>query len=244
MQQRVFEGLAWEALFEHFDEVMASGYSVSVFTRWGEAADQVWVKLRAAHDREDLFGAAAATVDRHPIAGMDAVNCTPQLGRPGLWWDRLPHFRMGFTPSAGDELQSEFLVPREHAVAAIRGMRALAGRIRPVLQVCELRTIAADWLWMSPQYGRATVGIHFTWRPEPDAVAAVLADVEAALAPFEARPHWGKVFLAGAAELRPLYERLPDFVRLVERLDPRAAFRNRWLEDRLLGRESRLDAGR
>ena len=244
VRQRVFEGLAWEALFEHFDEVMASGYSVSVFTRWGEAADQVWVKLRAAHDREDLFGAAAATVDRHPIAGMDAVNCTPQLGRPGLWWDRLPHFRMGFTPSAGDELQSEFLVPREHAVAAIRGMRALAGRIRPVLQVCELRTIAADRLWMSPQYGRATVGIHFTWRPEPDAVAAVLADVEAALAPFEARPHWGKVFLAGAAELRPLYERLPDFVRLVERLDPRAAFRNRWLEDRLLGRESRVDAGR
>jgi len=238
-RQRVFEGLAWDALYGHFDEISASGDSVSVFTRWRETADQVWVKTRVTDAPEqvrgDLFGAPAATVERHPILGMDAVNCTPQLGRPGLWSDRLSHFRLGFTPSSGEELQSEFLMPREHAVAAIQAMRALGDRIRPVLQVCEIRTIAADGLWMSPQYGRDTIGIHFTWMPEPDAVARVLADVEAALAPFQARPHWGKLFLADAATIAARYERLPDFIRLIERLDPRGAFRNPWLEARVLG---------
>jgi alditol oxidase len=239
VRQRVFERLPWEVLYEHFDEISASGYSVSVFTRWRETADQAWVKSRVTDApeqvRADLFGAPAATVERHPILGLAPVNCTPQLGRPGWWSDRLPHFRLGFTPSVGNELQSEFLVPREHGVAAIQAMRMLGERMRPVLQVCEVRTIAADRLWMSPEYGRDTVGLHFTWKPEPDAVARVLADIEAALARFEARPHWGKVFLADAAAVAGLYERLPDFIRLIERLDPRGAFRNRWLEAHVLG---------
>ena len=239
VRQRVFEDLAWGMLFEHFDEITASGYSVSVLTRWGETVDQVWVKSRVTDPREtvrqDLFGARPATVDRHPILGIDPVNCTPQLGRAGSWSDRLPHFRMGFTPSSGEELQSEYLMPREHAVAAIQAVRALADRIRPLLQVCEIRTIAADQLWMSPQYRCDTIGIHFTWTPEPDAVVRVLTDLEPALAPFDARPHWGKVFLAGATTIAARYERLPDFARLLETHDPRGAFRNAWLEARVLG---------
>ncbi len=239
VRQRVFEGLTWDALCGHFDQISTSGDSVSVFTRWRPTVDQVWVKSRVTDAPEqvrgDLFGAAAATVGRHPILGLDPVNCTPQLGRPGPWSDRLSHFRLGFTPSSGEELQSEFLVPREHAVATIQAMRALGDRIRPVLQVCEIRTVAADRLWMSPEYGRDTVAIHFTWTPEPNAVAGVLADVEAVLAAFQARPHWGKLFLADAATLGPLYERLPDFVGLIERLDPRGAFCNPWLKARVLG---------
>jgi xylitol oxidase len=239
VRQRVFEGLAWDALYEHFDEISASGDSVSVFTRWGESVDQVWVKSRVTDApeqvRDDLFGARPATVDRHPILGLDPVNCTPQLGRPGLWSDRLSHFRMGYTPSSGDELQSEFLLPRRHLVAALEALRDLGGSIRPVLHVSEIRTVAADRLWMSPQYGRDTAAVHFTWKQEPDAVARVLADVEAALAQFEARPHWGKLFLAGTATIAGLYERLPDFAGLCERLDPRGAFRNAWLEEHVLG---------
>jgi alditol oxidase len=235
VRQRVFEGLAWEALFEHFDEIMACGYSVSVFTVWGDSAHQVWVKSRGADlVQEDLFGARAATSDRHPIPGRDPVNCTQQLGRPGPWSDRLPHFRMGFTPSSGDELQSEYLMPRAHAVAAIEAVRTLADAIRPLLQLAEIRTVVPDRLWMSPQYDRDTVGIHFTWKPEQGAVEQVLADVEAALAPFGARPHWGKLFIADAAAIGPLYERLPDFARLAEQLDPRGAFRNAWMTDRVL----------
>ena len=239
VRQRVFEGLRWDALFEHFDAITAGGYSVSVFNRLEDtAADQVWVKSRVTDEpepiRDELFGARAATEERHPILGIDPVNCTPQLGRPGLWSDRLPTFRMGFTPSSGEELQSEFLIPREHAVAAIEAVRALAGSIRPVLQVCEFRTMAADRLWLSPQYGQDTIGIHFTWKRAQQAVERVLVDVEAALAPFAPRPHWGKLFLARAADIAPRYERMPDFVRLTERLDPRGAFRNRWLESRVL----------
>ncbi len=239
VRQRVFEGLGWGALFENFDEVTSCGYSVSVFTRWGEAVDQVWVKSRVTDEpeevRDDLFGAVAAEVDRHPILGLDATSCTPQLGRPGPWSDRLPHFRMGFTPSSGEELQSEYLVPRRHAVEAIGAVRALAGSIRPVLQVSEIRSVAADRLWMSTSYGGESVCIHFTWKPEWGAVRDVIVQLEAALAPFGARPHWGKLFDADAAEITPLYERLPDFVRLIERLDPRGAFRNSWLRTRVLG---------
>ena len=240
VRQRVFEGLSWEALFEHFDEITSCGYSVSVFTRWGETTDQVWVKSRVGDEPErvegDLFGAVAAAVDRHPILGLDSSTCTPQLGKPGPWSDRLPHFRMGFTPSSGEELQSEYLFPRRHAVEAIEALRALADRIRPILQVSEIRTVAADRLWMSMSYGEDTVAIHFTWKPEPDAVEDVLVQLESSLAPFEARPHWGKLFDGKAAAISPLYERLPDFVRLVEQLDPRGAFRNSWLKARVLGK--------
>jgi xylitol oxidase len=224
MRQRVFESLAWEALLGDLDAVMAAGDSVSVFTRWGERVDQVWVKSRG---EPELAGATPATVERHPILGVDPVNCTAQLGVPGPWWDRLPHFRMGFTPSAGEEIQSEYLVPRDRAVEAIEALRALAPAIQPLLQVSELRTIAADRLWMSPQYERDTLGIHFTWVRDAARVSRVLRDVEAALAPLDARPHWGKLFLAPAGER---YPRRADFAALAERLDPRGAFRNAWLE--------------
>lgn len=239
VRQRVFEGLEWRDLFEHFDAITSSGYSVSVFTRWGETVEEVWVKNRV-HEQpeetaEELFSAAAATQDRHPILGLDPVNCTPQLGVAGPWAERLPHFRMGFTPSSGAELQSEYIVHRGDAVAAIEAVLVVAAALRPVIQVSEIRTVAADALWMSPQYGRDTVALHFTWRPEPAAVRRALAEVERVLAPFEARPHWGKLFLAGADEIRPLYERHGDFVALLDRVDPRGAFRNDWLRAHVLG---------
>jgi alditol oxidase len=239
VRQRVFEGLSWEALFEHFDEIISCGYSVSIFTRWGETIDQIWVKSRVTDEPEqvesDLFGAVAAAVDRHPILGLDATSCTPQLGRRGPWADRLPHFRMGFTPSSGEELQSEYLLPRRYAVEAIEAVRSLADEIRPILQVSEIRTVAADRLWMSMNYGQDTVGIHFTWKPEREAVEDMLVQLESVLAPFEARPHWGKLFNANAEAIAPLYERMTDFIRLVERLDPRGAFRNSWLKAHVLG---------
>src|SRR3712207_2707757 len=206
VRQRVFEGLSWEALCEHFDEIISWGYSVSVFTRWAETTDQVWVKSRVADEPEqvegDLFGAVAAEVDRRPILGFDATPCTPQLGRPGLWSDRLPHFRMGFVPSSGEELQSEYLLPHGSAVDALQAVRCLAQRIRPLLLACEIRTVAADRLWMSTAYDRASVALHFTWKPAPAAVADVLVHLERALFPFAARPHWGKVFLARSEERR------------------------------------------
>ncbi|HLG75677.1 MAG TPA: D-arabinono-1,4-lactone oxidase [Ktedonobacteraceae bacterium] len=237
MKQLVFEGLSWKALYDHFDEITSYGYSVSVFTRWGETNDQVWVKSRTDEpDRvgDTLFGAVAATVDRHPIIGLDASSCTPQLGRPGLWSDRLPHFRLDHTPSSGEEIQSEYLFPRRHALEALEAIRALADTIRPILLVSEIRRVAADQLWMSMNQDEESVAIHFTWKREPEAVQQILVQIETALAPFEARPHWGKVFHADVAALAPLYKRHADFVRLAERLDPRGAFRNSWLKAHVL----------
>ncbi len=237
VKQRVFEGLSWKALYDHFDEITSCGYSVSIFTRWGQTNEQVWVKSRTDQpDRVegDLFGAVAATVDRNPIFELDPTSCTPQLGRPGLWSDRLPHFRMGYTPSRGQEIQSEYLFPRRHAMGAIEAVRALAERMRPILLVSEIRRVAADRLWMSMNYEEDSVAIHFTWKREPEAVQQMVAQIEDALSPFEARPHWGKVFHADAAAIAALYKRHSDFVRLLERLDPRGAFRNLWLKARVL----------
>jgi alditol oxidase len=234
ISQRVYEGLAWNALFEHFDEITASGDSVSVFTRWGDVAGSVWIKSRVDTPRDELFGALPATGERHPVPGLDPVHSTRQMGVPGRWSDRLPHFQMGFTPSVGEEIQSEYVVARSHGLAAIDALRGLGDAMRPALQVAEIRTVAADRLWLSPQFGQDTVGFHFTWRREPELVGRLVAALEVALAPFAPRPHWGKLFLAGSATIADRYERLPDFARLAERLDPRGAFRNEWLERHVL----------
>ncbi len=167
------------------------------------------------------------------MPGVDPVHCTPQDGTPGPWHERLPHFRPDFTPSNGEELQAEYLVPREHAPDALRALAGLREAIAPVLQICEVRTVAADRLWLSPAYGRDSVALHFTLVKDEAAVAPVLGRVEAALAPFGARPHWGKLFTTAPATVRALYPRMDSFRALAARMDPRGTFRNAYL-DRLL----------
>jgi xylitol oxidase len=231
LAQTVYERLPWERLLAGFASVMATGYSVSLFTSWGDSIEQVWVKSRFTADSDvpdELFGARAATIELHPATGMDPRACTPQLGLPGAWWTRLTHFRLEHQPSVGDELQSEYMVARSDALAAIEAVRGLADRIRPLLITSEIRTVRGDDLWLSPEYQRDSVCLHFTWQPRQPEVEALLVHLEAALAPFSARPHWGKLFLARANTLRSFYPRLPDFLKLAHRLDPRAAFTNAW----------------
>jgi xylitol oxidase len=234
VRQWVYERLNWAELLANFDEVMALGYSVSAFTLWGQDVHQLWVKRRAEDEEPppSVCGAPLAEADRHPIPGLDPRNCTPQLGRAGPWFDRLPHFRMGFTPSSGAEIQSEFLIPRAHAVPAIEAVRALGDLVRPLVQVSEIRSVAADSLWMSPQYRADVIGIHFTWQRRQPEVERALFRVESVLRPFGARPHWGKLFLSDAGSLYPQLEAFQDLRR---RLDPRGAFQNAWLERHLDG---------
>ncbi|MGO4680093.1 D-arabinono-1,4-lactone oxidase [Microbacterium sp. 2MCAF23] len=234
--QTVHEGPAWDAVLADFDRVTALGTSVSLFSRWTDRdrADQLWVKNRVggvALDEELLaqLGTTPAVVERHPILGAPSEACTPQLGRPGPWHERLPHFRLAFTPSAGEELQSEYLVPRRDAVRAIEAIRAMADRIAPLLLVNEIRTVAADDLWLSSSYGEAAVGLHFTWRRDQPAVEALLPVIEAAL-PDTARPHWGKLATLEPAEIRRRYARWADFAALAARMDPAGRFRNAYLE--------------
>ena len=232
VHQAVYEQLPLAAAAEHFDAITSAAYSVSLFTDWrGSRFSQVWLKQRtpATLDLTSLR-ATRATRRLHPIPGISAENCTEQLDIPGPWHDRLPHFRMDFMPSAGEELQSEYLLPRENAVAALRAIDALRDRIAPLLQISEIRTIAADDLWMSPCYRRPCAAIHFTWKKDWPAVRALLPAIEAALAPFAARPHWGKLFTMSAAQLQPLYPRLSDFRDLLATFDARGAFRNDYLE--------------
>ena len=240
--QSVFEGLDWDQVLENFDDVTSSAYSVSLFTDWsGATVGQAWLKSRTTEGAtpaglSSFFSGTPAAHARHPLPGVSGSNCTQQLGLPGPWSDRLAHFRMEFTPSKGDELQSEYLIPREHAVEALRTMRRLSSVVTPLLLVGEIRTIAADELWLSPNYGRDGIGLHFTWRQDEPAIRAILPLLEAELAPFGARPHWGKLFHAGAAGLAPLYPRFADFTALAGRLDPDGKFRNAFLDRTVFGR--------
>lgn len=236
VSQRVFEQLPWDIALEHFDEIAASAYSVSLFTDY-QSIGQVWQKSRTGDDRgvaPTFYGATAATTSRHPLPEMSGENCTAQFGIPGPWLERLPHFRPEFTPSNGEELQTEYILPREYAAAALETLRTFADRIAPLLYASEVRTIAADDFWLSPAFNRDSVAFHFTFKPRQSDVEALLPDIEAALSPFGARPHWGKLFAATSSDVAPLYPRFKDFRDLAHVQDPDGKFRNGFL-DRILG---------
>lgn len=239
IRQYVYDDLPRAALAEHLDEIFASAYSVSLFTDWtGPQINQVWRKCRAddpaaAAPPARWFGATLASGPRHPVPGMPTENCTAQLGVPGPWHARLPHFRLEFTPSHGEELQSEYMVERRHALDALAALDEIAPDVSRVLQVSEIRTIARDELWLSPNYRRDSVAIHFTWIRDAEAVLPVVAAVERQLAPYAPRPHWGKLFGIPPQTLARQYERLPDFQRLARHYDPTGKFRNELLDSYL-----------
>jgi alditol oxidase len=236
IRQYVYEDLPYEQVSEHFDQIFSSAYSVSLFTDWRmPRIRQAWLKRRAdAADgwaaEPEWMGGRLAAGPRNPVPGMPAANCTEQLGVPGPWHERLPHFRPEFTPSAGDELQSEYLLPRASATDALHALQPIAGQLAPVLQISEIRTVAADELWLSPSHQRDTVAFHFTWIKDWAAVAPVLAQVEERLAPLQARPHWGKLFVMNPEAVGGMYPRLDDFRRLMRDYDPAGKFRNDLLD--------------
>ena len=241
MRQYVYENLPLAEMTKHFDDIEGSAYSVSLFTDWqNQWINEVWLKTRVEPGRAfdappEFFGAKRATRNLHPIAKLSAENCTEQMGVAGPWYDRLPHFRIGFTPSAGKELQSEYFVPRQHAVEAILAIEKLRDQVSPHLLISEIRAIAADRLWMSTCYEQPCVTIHFTWKPDWPAVRNLLPVIEKELTPFNPRPHWGKLFTMSPAVLSSRYTRLPEFVQLCKRYDPQGKFRNEFLNTNIFG---------
>jgi xylitol oxidase len=241
MRQEVFIRLPFSQLKDHFLDIVSAGYSVSLFTDWqSEFINEVWIKDKVNPEvkyqrLEEFYGAKAADKDLHPIIELSAENCTPQMGVEGPWYERLPHFKMGFTPSSGKELQTEYFIPQHHAVEAIMAIRKLGKQIGPHLFITEIRTIAADKLWMSPCRNQDSVAIHFTWKQEWEDVKKLLPLIENELAPFNARPHWGKMFTMPAPILESRYEKLEDFKKLVAGYDPKGKFRNDFLNGNIYG---------
>jgi len=237
--QSVYRSLSFDQLKNHFDDIFGGGYSVSLFTDWqNHRATQVWVKRRVTEGvsnlfQPDYFGAKLASEKLHPIEGHPAESCTEQQGIPGPWYERLPHFRMNFTPSNGRELQTEYFVPRSRGYEAILAVEQLRDKITPHLFVTELRTIAADDLWMSMAYQRDSLAIHFTWKPEEQAVRDLMPQIEAKLAPFDPRPHWAKLFAIPPAKLQAQYPRMAEFKALLKQQDAQGKFRNQFIEANL-----------
>ncbi len=241
IRQNVYQHLPLEELKNNFDAIMSAGYSVSLFTDWqNKSVSQVWVKSlvdekSAAPMPDVFFGAKAATKNLHPIEALDAENCTDQLGVAGPWFERLPHFKLKFTPSSGQELQAEYFVPRSQAIEAILAVERMRDEITPHLFISEIRTIDADNLWLSPCYHRPSVAIHFTLRPDGAAVSKLLPRIEKELAPFDARPHWAKLFTLPPDRLHRLYEKMDDFRKLVKELDPKSKFGNSFIRRNIFG---------
>ena len=239
VRQSIYDALPLDRLLADFDAIMGGAYSVSLFTDWrADRVKQVWVKRRVGdagdEDTPDYFGATLADGPRHPSGRSSAAKCTVQGGIPGPWHERLPHFRADAIPSFGAELQSEYFVPRRHAIEAARAVAALGEEMAQILLIAEVRTVAADEFWLSPFNGRGGVGFHFTWHPDWVPVRAFLPRLEAALAPFEVRPHWGKLSTLDPAVVASRYARLDDFRALLAEFDPAGKFRNSYLE-RYLG---------
>ncbi|MGN6435175.1 MAG: D-arabinono-1,4-lactone oxidase [Agriterribacter sp.] len=241
VKQYVYQDLPLKELVQHFDAIQASGYSVSLFTDWQtNTINEVWVKQKVTNGAtadapKELFGAKAATRNVHPIIELSAENCTEQMGVPGPWYERLPHFKMGFTPSSGKELQSEYFIPRENAVKAIMAIQRMGKKIGPHLFISEIRTIDGDDLWMSPCYQQPSVSIHFTWKQHTPQVMALLPAIEKELAVFHAKPHWGKIFTISPARLNQLYKKMNDFRKLAIEFDPEGKFRNAFLNRNVFG---------
>ena len=238
VRQDTFVGLSWAQLTASLGPILQSAYSVSVFGRWvGDGPDHVLLKSRMDEVRDvpTVPGAERIGDTRHPswFSGELSEKVTEQGGTPGLWSDRLPHFRMGFTPSSGAEIQSEFFVPFQHGAAAVDALLHIGERIAPALIVSEIRTVAADEQWLSPTSGRDSVGFHFTWRPDTPAASAAVDAVQEALAPFDPRTHWGKLFTY-AGRLDAAYPRLDDFEVVRRELDPSGMFLNDFLRRHVL----------
>jgi len=231
VRQDVWDGLPWQAALDNFDTVTGAAYSVSMFTNWlGDEIESTWLKsLVPGRVRGELFGAVRRGTDRHPLPDTESGPTTQQGGVPGDWADRLPHFRMEFTPSNGEEIQTEYLVPRLRAREALASLREIGASIAPHLHISEIRTMRADSLWLSGAYDTDAVGIHFTWHKDPENVLPLLPVIEERLLPLDARPHWGKVFHASADQLLPLYPRADDFLDLARELDPGSKFGNAYL---------------
>ena len=242
VRQWVYEQLPFEVLISHFDVLSRHGYSLSLFTKWtSDFVDQMWVKEREGglfEGRDECFGAKLATEKLHPLREMDPINCTDQLGVAGPWSERLAHFKLEFTPSAGEELQSEYFVNFEHATAAIEALRALGPELDPLLFVSEIRFIAKDDLPMSPAFGADIVAFHFTWRPMWEQVREVLPKIEALLAPLGARPHFGKLFSMPSDRLAEVYPRLSSLRNYAAELDPEGKFLNEFLTRNVFGIKS------
>jgi xylitol oxidase len=238
VRQDVYRNAPWDTVLEAFDEVMASAYSVSLLGDFASPViRQLWHKTRVEEVGEGQDPPQPVPASLHGGTWYDDAEEPPdhslnvRAGVPGPWSERLPHFRLDAPPSAGgDELQTEYFIDRRHAVDAIRTLRSLGDRISPHLHATEIRTTAADDLWLSPAYERDCLCIGFTWRNHPTEVMALLADIETALGPYEPRPHWGKLFLFTAEDLARRFPRLADFLELTTTYDPTGKFTNAFID--------------
>jgi alditol oxidase len=227
MRQDIYRGVPWQFFVEDPARLTGAGYSVSLFGKWGgQQIDKVWVKSRIDQSTppDNFAGIGAETKSLAELAAGVGDNLTEQGGKPGPWLHRLPHFRLDATPSAGDEIQTEYFVLRDQIAGAIAALHSLANEINPVLIISEIRTIASDDAWLSPMRRGDSIALHFTWQNDVPAVTTAVAKVEAVLAEFDPIPHWGKLHGFSGEQLERVHPKLAAARAEFDQLDPMGKF--------------------
>jgi len=236
IRQDVYRQIPWESFYEDPKLGTSAGYSVSLFTKWGGAKiDQLWAKsmIGDLQPPATLYGQSAEGNSLVELAPGVGANLTQQGGVPGPWLDRLPHFRLDATPSAGNEIQTEYFLNRDAAIEAMREINKISSLINPTLVISEIRTIAQDSAWLSPMKQEDKIALHFTWKNERQSVSKAVDLVERALAPFAPIPHWGKVHHFDERRLALRHEKLSEARATFDSLDPAGKFSSEYL--RILG---------
>ncbi len=239
IQQDSYENIPFSEVYEHYGEITNSAYSVSLFPTWQNDYCETLVLKRKASSKEPLstpdtfFGARSRPPEKARKAS-EGRSYSP-FGKPATWHESLPHYSLHEPEKMGNELQSEYFLPRENLVEALKAVQSLKEDLEPILGGSEIRSVAADDLWMSPANGQDIVGIHFNWLKKWDGIKLFLPKLEAALRPYSAMPHFGKLFHMGHEELKEVYPALNNFRKLILESDPEGKFNNDFIKKYILG---------
>uniref|UniRef100_A0A915D0Y3 FAD-binding PCMH-type domain-containing protein n=1 Tax=Ditylenchus dipsaci TaxID=166011 RepID=A0A915D0Y3_9BILA len=238
----VFENMDMSVLDTQLYNITHSGYAINMWSTFGTPGvlDQVWITTKvdsngvnAYGNVSQLYGAPAATAQSSPIAALPPTYVVPQMGIVGPYYERLTDYDLGLSGQEGQQTQSEYYVDFDDFVPALKALQTLSAEINAVVYVALFRITEKDELWMSPQYKKTTMAIHFSWQPKLDQVMALLPKIEAALAPFNPIPHWGKLYTLKPEQYLPLLPKYPEWREQVELHDPTHKFRNKWLEENI-----------
>ena len=172
-------------------------------------------------------------------AGRAAPGLVPGINRLSakVWGDRTfsDASHRVFATSRGVRFREmEYAVPLDRLASAFRGVQRVIDEHGWRIEFpIEVRTAAADDLWLSTATGRPSgyLAVHRYWKTDH---TEYFAAVEEVMLAHEGRPHWGKLHTLDASALRARYPRFDDFTALRDRLDPDRAFRNPYL-GRVLG---------
>jgi FAD/FMN-containing dehydrogenase len=206
----------WEDVLERFDELVRGHRHFGFFWMPTEESGALYNLQRHG---EETFA------DRCYVKLFDeAPPDRPDSARPGRRTDRCYRiYPMVYSPNFHE---LEYFVALEHGREALEAMRELMLASQPdAIYPLEVRTVGPDDAYLSPSQGTATTVISVSGTPGTD-YWAYLRSVDALLAPYRPRVHWGKLHFLTPEQLHERYPEAAEFIAVRRELDPEGVFLN------------------